>query len=109
MDPVTTQNTPTEDATPRTPTPPTPENTNGIGPLIGTGIVVVLLIFGGLYVWGTTMHSESAESADAVYDEVDITTQQDEPDAIESSLDAFDTASFEAELEAQLQAIEAEL
>lgn len=92
-------------ATPPAQTPAQPAHHTG--PLVGAAIVIILLIFGGLYVWGTTLNAPEQDAALQMEDAtVDITTSQDEPAAIESSLDAFDTAQFDAQLDADLKAIE---
>jgi len=110
MDPVTTPNHDQQATPPAPPEQTQPKKDGGMGPLVGAGIVVILLIFGGLYMWGTMMQEKHNLPADApTPEEMNVVTPPDESAVIESSLDAFDTASFEAELDAQLQAIEAEL
>ena len=38
--------------------PQTPQKKTGVGPMIGTIIIVILLIFGGLYFWGAQLNKE---------------------------------------------------
>jgi len=93
------------------PTPPT-EKSGGVGPMMGIVIIVILLIFGGLYFWGAYLNEQKQMDESLLFDpslNEDITGSGDEPAQIESDLDAFDTADFEAQLEAELQEIESQL
>lgn len=77
----------------------------GMGPLIGVVIVVVLIALGGLYFWGGQLNKEEAvEEAPAA----EIAAPSDEPAAIDTSLDEFDTDAFESDLDADLKALELE-
>lgn len=98
-------------------TPPTPnddqqpaapeEKTGAMGPVTGIIIVVAIIILGGLYFWGG-QGTEQESLIDPNFNS-DITEPSDEPLQIESDLDAFDTTAFDAELEADLKAIESAL
>lgn len=82
----------------------------GVGPMVGVAIIVVLLIFGGLYVWGTMLNTRmdtNDETGEIFAPSDELATPADEPAAIEASLDAFDSAAFEAQLDADMKAIEA--
>ncbi len=79
----------------------------GMGPLVGIVIIIVILIFGGLYMWGTKLNNQESEIGIAPVE--DIAGEEDEPVQLESDLDAFDLAGFEGDLDADLEALEAEL
>lgn len=36
-----------------------PENKSSVGPLVGAGIIVLVLVLGGLYFWGESMSREA--------------------------------------------------
>lgn len=99
------------------PVSPEPEKSGGMGPLIGIVIIIIVLIFGGLYFWGAQLNSQLESSDDdtailediAPTDDNTIAPPSDEPEQLESDLEEFDTDDFEAELEAELNALEAEL
>lgn len=77
---------------------------------MGIIIIVLLLVLGGLYFWGSQLNQAANENA--IFDSAqndDIASQNDEPEAIESDLNTFDSAQFDAQLEADLNAIESEL
>ena len=61
---------PAENA-PQTPIKPDhllpPHQTEPIGPIVGTIIIVVLLIAGGLYFWGARLNQENAARNQAAY------------------------------------------
>jgi len=110
---------PQEAATPTasntTPPPassPSPEKSGGMGPMMGIGIIVILLIFGGLYFWGAQLNEQKQLDESLLFDPTlneDIADKSSEPAAIENDLDEFNTLNFDAELEADLEAMEAEL
>jgi len=82
------------------------------GPVAGIVIIIILLIFGGLYFWGASLNNQAQLDENTIFDSSeneDIAPASDEPVQIESDLDAFDTADFEAQLDADLKAMEAEL
>lgn len=94
-------------------TSPQPEKSSA-GPIIGAVIVIVILALGALYFWGAQLNQEPEElpliPGNASNEEwVPPTSSSDEAAAIESDLDATDMTEFEAQMEADLRAIEAEL
>ncbi len=100
----------TQEAPPQAPVP-TPEP-SGKGPITGIVVIVILLVFAGLYFWGSTLNNQAQLDESTIYDTTvneDIANQNDEPTAIESDLDAFDLTGFDAQLDADLQAIEGAL
>tara|TARA_B100000745_G_scaffold70940_1_gene42429 strand:+ start:1693 stop:2022 length:330 start_codon:yes stop_codon:yes gene_type:complete len=100
---------PVENETPATEgveTPAEPKK-EGVGPIVGIVVIIIILIFGGLYMWGTKLNNQESEIG--VVPVEDIADAQDNPVQLESELDAFDVAGFEAELDAGLGALEAEL
>ena len=107
------QSTPPQQQTP--PPAPAPEpqkEKGGMGPLIGIVIIILLLILGGLYFWGAHLDKELNDADTELFMEDtgndDIASDSDEPDAIENDLDEFNSAEFEAQLEADLEALEGE-
>ena len=92
--------------------PEEPRSSGDIGPVIGIVIIIVLLIFGGLYFWGAQLNRQASNDAVSGFDASPADTAapaSDEPTQIEAELDAFDTTQFDAQLEADLSALEAEL
>ncbi|QSH39220.1 hypothetical protein JXR01_02870 [Candidatus Kaiserbacteria bacterium] len=90
----------------------TPGKSGGTGPLVGIIIIVILLVFGGLYFWDSLRGIDTAPNEDAILEEnlnEDIAAPSDEPVQIENDLGTFDTAAFEAQLEADLESLELEL
>lgn len=101
------------------------DKTAHLGAILGILIVALVLILGGLYIWGTMMSSNSYDVPTPNYErptaeennepestqaEAEIETMQavstsNEIEAIEADLDATDLDALDAEL----QAIEAEL
>ncbi|MDP2650008.1 MAG: hypothetical protein Q8P16_00390 [bacterium] len=87
----------------------------GTGPMIGAGIIVAVLIAGGLYFWWTQMseNNGSLQDDDAAMMEENATLGDgpnagSDPQAIEEDLNEFDSASFDAALESDLEALESE-
>ena len=80
----------------------------GSGPLIGVIIIVLVLVLGGLYFWGSQLN----EGADTIFTSEnandDIANSDDEPEAIEDDLDDFNSAEFESQMEADINALESE-
>ena len=101
---------------------PTTEKSS-MGIILGVLIVVLVLILGGLYLWGTTLQQAApaptpverptaeennepeSENAEADVETLETVSSSDEIAAIEADLDATDLDALDAEL----QAIEAEL
>ncbi|MBP9668743.1 MAG: hypothetical protein KBE09_00430 [Candidatus Pacebacteria bacterium] len=119
MEPNQTPNTtPVAAPTPATPTI-APESKGGIGPIVGAVIIIALLIFGGLYFWGTQIEKEQTPEtlpmilgdqpqvqAAPVQDNTAL-SPSDEPAAIEKDADDAYMAQLEADIDADLKAIEA--
>lgn len=51
-------NTPTPDVSHMLPEHTTTHSKSGAGPIVGVVIVVILLVFGGLYFWGAQLNQE---------------------------------------------------
>lgn len=60
-----------------------------VGPLIGSILIVVLLLLGGLYFWGYIEHNQSED---------DVASMQEELSEIEN-----DFAKFESEINIELE------
>jgi hypothetical protein len=82
------------------------------GPIIGIAIIIVIIIFGGLYYWGAQLTgkdgseetekptAEEIESAeDTAVSELETQSNSDEISAIEEDLNATDLEGLDAELE----------
>ena len=93
-----------------------PSDNGPIGPAIGTIIIVIILIIGGLYLWGAKLSKESAvleekapeeilAAPDETFDSLETQGTSDEVSAIEGDLQTTDLDNLDAEL----QDIEAEL
>ena len=76
---------------------PEPPKKSSIGPVVGIIIVVLIIILGGLYIWGRELSEDGADNG--------TPSTSDEVSAIEEDLSASD---FE-DLDAEAAAIEAEL
>ena len=94
---------------------PAPKKSGGMGPVVGIIVIIAVLAIGGLYFWGAQLQEQSqqdAKDAMMMFDESandDIANTSDEPEAIEDDLDDFDSVMFDAELEADLEAMEGAL
>lgn len=89
---------------------PHESKTGSNGPLAGVVIIILVLILGGLYFWGSYVNEqEAADSTLTESLETELAGPEDEPDQIGEDLDAFDGAAFDAQLEADLQAVESQL
>ena len=84
-----------------------------MGPMLGIVIIVVLLVLGGFYFWGTQIKDKSQVQENAEVTAEDIANQEDtalenlntqstsdEIDDIEADLDATDLESLDSELDA---------
>ena len=90
------------------------EKSPGIGPWIGAVVVVIILLVGGLYFWGAQLNKQTAEDELPLDDfaplELETTTNDStNPVDIEADLNNFDVDAFEAELDAELEALDVEL
>jgi len=70
-----------------------------IGPVIGSVIVIILIVLGGIYYWNTIVSKEMQENP--------IETQESSLEEIEASIDA-DLSELDSELNIELDQIEAE-
>lgn len=87
-----------------------PKQGGGMGPMIGVAIVILILIVGGLYFWGAQLNEEANELDDVAPLEIETSTgDSTDPSEIEEDLNDFDVDAFEAQLDADLDALEAEL
>ena len=88
------------------PTPtPTPEGDgNSAGPIVGSVIVIIIIIIGGLYFWGQRLSQDMkgedilSEEDALVADLVEV-SDSDEVGAIEDDLNATDLDDLDADLE----------
>ena len=73
------------------------------GAILGVVIITLVLLLGGIYFWVTQQNgvanTYSASNADLV-------TKSDEPAAIESDLNTFDSATLETQIDADMKAVE---
>ena len=103
------QNMPTQNEnTPQESQPGKPEEgeKKPMGPIVGVIIIVIVLVFGGIYFWGAKISKESAITAEEITAQEDpalIKLQEqstsDEIADIEADLDATDLEGLDAELE----------
>lgn len=83
-----------------------------MGPILGIVIIVILLVLGGFYFWGTQIKDKSqvqeaeitaediANQEDTVLDNLNTQSASDEIGDIEADLDATDLESLDSELDA---------
>lgn len=94
-----------------TPTPQAPEHKSGTGPIVGAVVVIALLIFGGLYFWGSQLEKNAENlplitgDTAPVQDNREL-SRSDSTDAITNDADDAYMNQLEANIEADLQAIE---
>jgi uncharacterized protein HemX len=87
-------------------------NKKSIGPIIGIAIIVVIIIFGGLYYWGGKINKQELRSAqenttaeeilsqeDASLESLQVQSTSDEIADIEADLDMTDLENLDAELD----------
>ncbi len=100
---VSAQETPTQSSTQSG-----SSNANALGPKIGIIIIVGLLIVGGLYMFSTTKKNNNLNinNATTTLPEVKISTPADQPAQIDQTINSFDTAQFDAQINADLNAID---
>lgn len=92
------------------------ESSGSIGPIVGAVIIIALLIFGGLYFWGMQLEKEpetlpmilgdEAQADAAPVQENEDLSASDEPATIEADADDAYLNQLEANLDADLRAIE---
>jgi uncharacterized protein HemX len=103
----------TEMAQPEASQPQTDDDKKSVGPIVGIAIIVVILIFGGLYYWGskldindeTIIDIVDAPTTEEILNEQDVTLERlqiqdtsDEIADIEADLDLTDLNDLDAEL-----------
>lgn len=99
------QNNPTEDQptseVPQQPSEPQQEEapTKSVGPIIGIAIILIVLIFGGLYYWGGKISNQELRNQQESITAEEILDQQDE--SLES-LQVQSTSDEIVEIEADL-------
>jgi|SRR3989344_5416725 len=90
MDPQNTNPAPMQSpATP--PSPPQQDGDKSAGPVIGTIIIILLIILGGLYFWGQRVNDRGAQTEDFVTPGADI-------ESLETQGTSDDVTSIEADL-----------
>ncbi len=93
----------------------TARQAGGLGPMIGVAIILGLIIVGGVYFYGLQLQQENQreELPLILGNEPDPVPEtmpnSDEVSSIESDVDAADMAQLEAQIEADLKAMEGEL
>lgn len=83
-----------------------------MGPVIGIAIIVVIIIFGGLYYWGAQINKQEAKDLqesltaeqiesqeDTAVEQLEVQSQSDEVADIETDLNATDLENLDQELE----------
>lgn len=100
-----------------TPTPMnTPETHSSTGPVIGIAIIVVLLAVGGYYFWSTQLPTgtDNLRATPTTETSQNETWQapastSDAPADLQAEIDATDMAQFEAQMDADMAAVNAAL
>lgn len=96
--------------TPQEPQEPAAKEVNekphkSVGPIVGIAIIIVIIIFGGLYYWGAQLNREppTAEEienqADPSLENLQVQSDSDEISAIEEDLNATVLEGLDQELE----------
>jgi uncharacterized protein HemX len=76
-----------------------------IGPVVGLAIIIIIIIFGGLYYWGTQLNrdvltaEEIVNQADPTLENLQAQSNSDEISAIEKDLNATELDNIDQELE----------
>lgn len=63
-------------------------NEGSSGPIIGTIIILVVIILGGLYFWG--QRDDTADATDTTVESIEMQSESDEVSDIEADLEATD-------------------
>ena len=80
-----------------------------VGPTVGIAVIIIVLILGGLYVWGSQLNKQAMMQDSGRYaaqEPGEIASDSDEPERIEKDLESFDSEGFEVQLDADLKAME---
>ena len=87
-----------------------------MGPVMGIVIIIIILVFGGLYFWGARINNLQNEDEEIPLilgdDGTNVTQSQttsDSPENIEDDFDTTDIDELEAQIESDLSTIELEL
>jgi uncharacterized protein HemX len=102
--PVQTPQTPPVQ-TPQTPPVQTPEGDGGsVGPIVGSVIVIIIIIIGGLYFWGQKLSTDKTADEiraeeDSLLANLETVGQSDELEDIENDLDATDLDNLDDDLD----------
>lgn len=74
-----------------TPTPATPKNSeNGVGPVVGIIVILLVIVLGGLYFWSKRVQAPT--------DGTNQVTTDETANSIRATSNSDDTASLEADL-----------
>lgn len=89
---------------------------SSVGSIVGAVIVIVILIFGGLYFWGAQLEKEQLYEDELPFllgDEeegstagIPLTSTSDEISSIEADVSATDLEQFESQIDEDMAAIE---
>ena len=109
MDPQTTPTTspPTSEAI--------PQEKTSVGPLVGTGIVLVVLILGGLFLWNNKLQQDMNNAPPFILGDDNAatglppTSNSDAVADIESDISATNLDTVEANVESDMKAAEGAL
>lgn len=87
-----------------------PAPKKSVGPVIGALIVLLVLILGGLYLWGSKLERDAMNNPPFILGDQNTdaglppTSESDEVSAIEADINSTDLATFESEVNADMQA-----
>ena len=91
----------------------TSEKKTSVGSIVGIVIIVVILIFGGLYFWGAQLEKEQMMQDELPFilgddetGELPTTSGSDEVSALEQDIDTTNMDAIEAQLDTDLGNIE---
>jgi hypothetical protein len=79
---------------------PNPNEKSGVGPIIGSIIVIVLIVLGGLYFWGQKLQTEEPidPERDSLTSELSEQSDSDEITEIDEDLDSTELDSLDEDL-----------
>jgi len=116
MDPQQYTPTPQPNTTPVPQAMLSEKKSSPVGSIIGTVIVIIILIFGGLYFWGAQLEKEQAQNdqlpfipAEQSNDTASADTSLDQVADIEADLQTSDPSMFESDTSADMKSIENQL
>lgn len=85
--------------------PQAPEHKSAAGPIVGAVIIVLVVVLGGVYFWGSRMQTPIDEIAPVTETTPAPTPAIDDPDLISQELEATSAASADADLQGATDAI----